>query len=102
MSNPQKIHKLKNYISFFEVIPEERWCTGSLHYGGRSCALGHLANSSDGERLSANDLMLIANNLIHYVNDNKNGRYGHYGSTPKQRVLTYLKTILNNELIKEQ
>ena len=37
-----KIHRIKHFMEFFTRIPSDSWCIGSLSYGERSCALGHL------------------------------------------------------------
>lgn len=47
MTNEEKRHAIKHFINKFEATREEEWCTGSFHYLGRHCALGHLGARND-------------------------------------------------------
>lgn len=42
MKTEQKRHKIKFFINFFEALPDEKWCIGSVTNAlGQHCALGH-------------------------------------------------------------
>jgi len=90
-------------IAELEVIPDERWCMGSYVNGETCCVLGHLGMVSrydpqydDNVHMS---LIKKLNRIIprwnfctlYHVNDNHNPNFPQ--STPKARVLAYLKTL---------
>lgn len=44
---PLEINLAKRWFNFFKRIPDRNWCVGNLKKGSRSCAIGHITNSSD-------------------------------------------------------
>lgn len=106
-----KINSLDELIYFYESIPEEKWTTGAFKTpDGKCCSIGHLGYEKFADTYENEKLM----NLIPYekysclsmpspqliqVNDGDNG-FIKYGSTPKERVLNYLKEIKKNKKTK--
>lgn len=106
MNTPEQInHDVDYFISFFEAIPDEKWCTYSTEdeYGGR-CALGHCgANNGHVHTLETDALAGLFRNhfacLTHEsawlkvgeVNDGVVRRYTQ--PTPKLRILAALRDI---------
>src|SRR4051794_30368331 len=43
MKTETETYNVDWFINFYEAIPEDRWCTNTLHYEEKSCAMGHLA-----------------------------------------------------------
>lgn len=90
---------LDDYIAFYEAIPADKWCMYEFTNGGRCCALGHLGERHMGlttpQAYQFNEVLKKHRGDMHYipdVNDGKNG-YEEIGSTPKERVINYLKQL---------
>jgi len=89
---------LNYFIEKFEAIPVEKWGTKKFKHAGRCCGFGHLgcvnaaADTADGVIL----MRLLGGPLpamdFFNVNDGK-GEYGKLGNTPKERVISYLKSL---------
>lgn len=79
------------FINKFENIEEDKWWTNSFHDFERTkfCALGHCGRDFIVDTQEAKELVNIAP-LIVVVND-----FPVYGSTPKSRVINYLKDLKN-------
>ncbi len=86
------------FIAKFEAIPEDRWCTGKfVNNEGQMCALGHCRSTNDPYTTITKEaiaLMQLLPMSITDLNDNQFSRWGHYGATPKARVLAALHAEL--------
>lgn len=103
----QKVLKtVKDFIKFFEGIPEDRWLKYQLYDLNKPdchCANGHLGvtnryykdqytkNSMNLTRLTENESMNYAERIA-LINNGSSG-YQHLGNNPKERVLNYLYTL---------
>lgn len=86
-------YDLDYFIHKFSAIPEERWTTGKyVDDNGCKCALGHLGESMIDTTEESKQLTWLVYD-IDEVNDNRLNKYSHYGTTPKQRVVNYLKSL---------
>lgn len=91
-------YNLEYFIAKFEAKPEDQWTVGKyVDWNGCKCVYGHCGVSfSVKQTPEAIGLLAIEAtgdlSLIH-VNDNKFGEYGNLGSTPRQRVVNYLKSL---------
>lgn len=84
------------FIRKFEAIPEERWCTGQLHKGNQSCALGHCGLKGTGT-WTEEASVLWWNILPERVTRINDGYYLAYTqATPKQRILAALEDAKKN------
>ncbi len=100
--NPTDEHyDLDHYINKFEAIDESLWITGeyieSTRHGltGRCCALGHCGVRKCSNTKEGNDLLRICS-VISYVNDDDKTHIKDTfwkASTPKERVLKYLRYL---------
>ena len=99
---------LKDYIAFFEAIPENKWITGKFeNLNGCKCAMGHLGQSEADEFEDQVDNKAVLrlcsligaerdafNNPVILANDGgglfANQHYRELGSHPKERVVNYL------------
>lgn len=98
------------FIEKFEAIPEDKWCVGSLHSNGRSCALGHCGMTADPEvepfgimffNWSDEGMALTKlldklglkpweiNDYMPFMKD----AYRYIQKTPKQRILAALNDV---------
>jgi hypothetical protein len=85
------------FITKFEAIPEEKWCSGHHEDDiGRHCAAGHCGERDD---IHTDESQALCD-LIPYrpfwggvaqINDGLNDRYQQ--PTPKQRILAALRDI---------
>jgi len=91
---------IQDFIEFYEGIPEDKWITHN--YVDKlnpecKCALGHLGCTDE---MQCNELRDKFENLIGYsiasVNDCRMPEYSALGTTPKQRVINYLKSKITN------
>jgi len=89
---------IKEYIEFFNAIPEDKWYGGGLAFdpnnGNKRCALAHLvwARIDDTKPLSK-AVVDHCGQCIPFVNDGIGGTE-IYGDTPKKRILEVLNQIL--------
>lgn len=86
------------FIKKFEAIPEEKWCVEyfTAKYDKKChCALGHCGETPNHIPPMARKLRELFDKKASVVsiNDNKTGEYNHLGSTPKQRILNFLKQL---------
>lgn len=95
-------YTLEYFIKKFEAIPEEKWTTGEfVDRDGCMCAYGHCgrtqSNNGTKESDALAELILKLDEVmprhLANVNDGMFGTESQYGSTPKQRVVNYLKSI---------
>lgn len=94
-------YDLEYFIAKFEGIPEHEWCTGTyISADGLSkCAYGHCgvrASTPDTDEEKGLDAItgdIEGGYYISLVNDNKNDSFSEFGSTPKERVINYLKSL---------
>lgn len=98
METTEQKFDLEYFVSKFEAIPDDQWITGEFFdERGCKCAYGHCGavNSSTDTIESSKllDLDLEHSFRIAAVNDNTDNEYSAYGSTPKQRVVNYLKSL---------
>ena len=95
---------IDDYITFYEGIPAENWCTGQFRdEDGCCCAVGHLAYNDPSKRLSPPVLYSILKEAgyceeqtsfpreIVEVNDGKRVQYKQ--PEVKQRVLCFLNDV---------
>lgn len=83
------------FIEKFEVIPEDRWCTG--RYNGPNdthCAIGHCDTGQfyGEEEIALMEVFGLDFDVV-LINDGKDSRY--HQPTPKQRILTALHDVKN-------
>lgn len=103
MAKPiRNLKSIKDFISFFEAIPDSKWCTGSYQNGnGQCCALGHLGRGdySDPKKTAESTaatgrlaVLLSEGAGIVSVNDANDyqSKFLELGATPKERVINYL------------
>jgi len=98
-------YDLEYFIAKFEAIPEDKWCTGVLRSLNRSCALGHCGATTcsptfKNHPLEVQELIRITGGskdgvlpIIGEVNDGFIGELKRGDSSPKQRVVHYLKSL---------
>lgn len=94
---------IDDYISFYQAIPDDKWCTGVFTTDdGRCCALGHLGernmNTTPIDVKNLQDMAIKYGDYISDVNDGS-PEYLHLGDTPKERVVNYLKNLKEWRLI---
>lgn len=91
---------VNDFINFFEPIPEDKWCIYQLeNNAGQRCAMGHVLGGglhllNDESRKLTHRLFKISNNIIN-INNGSDPLYQQ--ETPKQRVLTALYDIRDQE-----
>lgn len=97
-------YTIQYFIDKFEAIPEEKWITGvTKDVFGNCCAIGHLGAITSnfdfkGHSGEVKALLGISGKdedglpVITNVNDGYLP-YKNLGSTPKQRVINYLKSL---------
>lgn len=83
---------VQDFITFFEAIPEERWCEGFYDDDGRTCAMGHLLFSDTMEGSTTSLWAVMGGYSVAKVNDGKDPRYQQ--PTPRARVLAALRDRL--------
>jgi Zn-finger protein len=89
------------FIKKFEAIPEDQWGTGKyVSENNRMCALGFCGVRPCENTEEGDDLSVLSNNMIHFINDGKD--YHYTESTPKQRVLAYLYNVKKHQEAAEQ
>lgn len=84
-------YDLDYFITKFSAIPEDKWTTGKYTDGDCYCAYGHCGLSDDANRNSESDALFSISMVIPDVNDGLG--YTAFGTTPKQRVVNYLKSL---------
>lgn len=91
---------LDYFIKFYESIPEKNWIMGQYvdpNDPSKCCAYGHLGETDTHRTQDVKDLANIVENktvdYISHVNDNESGYYTLLGTTPKQRVVNFLKSL---------
>ena len=112
---PQEVHNTKEFIKFFDKIPEEQWCTGTTTQWTpdivQHCAGGHILSYNFNSNPDNNTYQLktldqlfkkltgIEAEVSHTVNinDNSQNKAIKYGNTPKERILNALKSLLTEE-----
>jgi len=122
MPDPKRIHDIKEFIQFFEAIPDEDWCVGHTHcvIDGKHkyCAYGHLQRQHQESSYWLDIFPVItrlvnilrpevqwhmdrlvnhSNNYITRLNDGMDSLDKRYGNHPKTRMLTALKLCLERE-----
>jgi hypothetical protein len=113
MPNLERIRRIKEFIKFFEVIPEDDWCVAHICWvkNGKEtrCALGHLHLRHGGGKglyttikelaeLLRPELNCIMNRPADYISWLNDGiGFERYGDHPKIRILTVLKLCLEKE-----
>lgn len=88
------IYDLEYFIEKFSSIPDDRWIEGRyIDESGCCCALGHCGHrqGSQGGTIESFEIQEICP-LIHRINDGYSA-YRSLGSTPKERVVNYLKSL---------
>lgn len=87
-------YNLEYFIAKFESIPEYKWLCGEFsdEYGECKCALGHCGVRQETDTPEGDYLLELTDFDIAEVNDGVRG-YDTLGSTPKQRVVNYLKSL---------
>lgn len=97
LKNRMKKYTLEYFIKKFSEIPDSQWATKKFVIGDRKCAFGHCgAIQSAQDTNESKALMKLLSTLgtmdLFDVNDGKKP-YAHLGSTPKERVINYLKSL---------
>lgn len=91
-------YDLEYFIEKFEAIPSNKWTTKKFNKGECKCAFGHLGceYACDDTKESMKLIDIIGGVLgcitLVDVNDGKK-QFDHLGSTPKERVINYLKSL---------
>lgn len=99
-------YDVNHFINKFEAIPESKWTVGQLFKpDGSACAYGHCGGYDTEEACSLRILTLgvskriLGHSLsIAHINDGclwfgKDQRIIDSGSTPKERVINFLKQV---------
>jgi hypothetical protein len=104
----KKLKTVKDFIKFFDAIPEDKWITGTFANGDKCCAIGHLGMRKWGDQPEAVTTLakLVGQDreypeVIASVNNNGSWDedYSELGKTPKERVLNYL-CLVNAKMLK--
>lgn len=95
-------YDLDYFIAKFEKIPDDEWTDQGefVDRSGCKCAYGHcgaIKSKNDSEESTALYKIDEYYNIVP-VNDNWRGNFAHLGTTPKQRVVNYLKSLRNDVL----
>lgn len=92
------------YISFYQAIPDDRWCTGVfITDEGSCCALGHLGEREDAinrkELIEFRQLLDLYGSSDHSITDVNDGadEFLYLGDTPKERVINFLKQLKDDK-----
>lgn len=105
--NNQPVYDVSYFISFFEAIPEDKWCVDELFDGDTACALGHCEvglfsceNWNERQTALINLFMPVSPTSGHapsvaIVNDGKHPRYQQ--PTPRARILAALREIQSKQ-----
>lgn len=95
-------YDLEYFIAKFEAIPEDKWTTRTFDDGnGCYCAYGHCGDrlgKEDGkESMALSKIIMDKGQAFPFhladINDGNDNFIDEYGSTPKQRVVNYLKSL---------
>lgn len=92
-------YDLNYFIKKFEKIPEEQWGTEVYDDdNGHKCAFGHCGAYSHRDQTKESialrhiDMTYLDSLTLTEINDGAKGAE-IYGSTPKERVVNYLKSL---------
>lgn len=86
-------YTLEYFIEKLSAIPENKWCINSFHNADKqSCVLGHCGEGFNRRTEEGQALTKICHFIIS-VNDDIFKEYRHLGTTPKERVINYLKSL---------
>ena len=93
-----RLYSLTEIIEYMEKTDEKDWCVDVVRSWNSNCFFWHLhAMCKDDEEATFNWDMFedqwATTYMIYPVNDGQNPKYQQ--ATPKQRVLAYLKNLLN-------
>lgn len=103
---PKKVYNLAYFINKFELIPADQWAVSTFHddVDGARCALGHCGMKGELQwdteldwNPEASALYQLAPDIMD-VNDGIYGMTSTYGTSPKERVVNYLRAIKNGEV----
>jgi hypothetical protein len=79
------ITTLKQLIEFFEAIPANKWCQGSIKKSRKHCAIGHLTRFIWDKETHDFIAKIGVSDLVR-VNDSKDG-------LPKDNVIKFLRDL---------
>lgn len=86
-------YDLDYFIKKFEAIPEEKWITNGYGKNGVHCAYGHCGADDNGKYPEeARALNGLSGCVVEEINDGF-PQYLRYGSTPRTRVINFLKEL---------
>ena|ERR1051326_506389 len=101
---PQDIHDTKDFIQFFEEIPEKEWCTGQVtkfvdNGKPQHCAYGHLyfrypSKSNLNELRRLEYIFKKFSKSTYSSTAEINDKGFELGNHPKERILNALKLLL--------
>ena len=99
LMSTEHLQTLEDFVVFYEAIPDDKWCVGLFHLDDNPticCALGHLGRTAFEFTDSSTRLLMLLSDVwgvtcpsLSHVNDGKHEIFT--GSTPKVRVLSFLK-----------
>lgn len=106
----QKLYSIDEIIDYISKTNETEWCVDKVRTGNKNCFFWHLHKMcKDDKEATFNwdmfEEIWATTYMIYPVNDGENQKYQQ--STPKQRILAYLKDLKNgsaktiNQLMKE-
>jgi hypothetical protein len=99
MTVQEKVNKLREYISYWESQPENKWCKGTLYQDGNYCAQGHIYSKmgwfDNGHwnihhpHFSAECDQVLSTDDWAVVRANNDSHPNYQQPTPKQRTLAW-------------
>ena len=103
-----KLRDINNIIDYMESTNEESWCEDVVKKGDKNCFYGHLFDYAGGEKRTVDgetnygtiiwdwfESQYATTFMVYPVNDGDNEDYQQ--STPKKRVIAYLKDLRDGE-----
>ena len=90
-------YDLDYFITKFSAITEDKWITGKYTDGDCHCAYGHCGMThmvrDTKESYALFNIDISAKESITRINDGLSDAELAFGTTPKQRVVNYLKSL---------
>lgn len=86
-------YTLEYYIEKLSKIPDTSWCAMTFKVGDTYCALGHCGAVKSVNDTEESRVLHSMCEWIGDINDNYDNRYSKLGTTPKERVINYLKSL---------
>lgn len=89
---PDKITSIADLITFFEAIPEDRWCEDAFQlFNGQRCAVGHLGAAYLDRADRGWEVIDAAFGEEHPLHEMAYANNHRRGGNPKQGTLEFLR-----------